>query len=116
MTTGIDNYCETIKEIHRTLDTSSVDKFTYSFIDSSWDELDHTLHALERLPEAVFRELIQVIEGLRDARDELRLARFLFDVEEINAVHRLILRNRAVARGKAILRTILQVWPNELPA
>lgn len=104
-------HCERVREIHQAIHSSSLDKFTYSRVHSLWEELNDILHALERSPEEAFRELIEVIDGLREARDELRLARFLFDVEEINPVHRLVMRNRAVSRGKALLCKVLQVWP-----
>lgn len=108
--------CEIAREIHQTLRASSLDKFTYSRIDSLWDELNGVVHELERLPEAAFKELIEVIDGLSEARNELRLARFLFDVEEVNPVHRLILRNRAVLRGRDILQKTLRVWPAQSPS
>jgi hypothetical protein len=104
-------YCESVRQICETLDTSSLDRFTFSLIDSLWDVLNHILHELEQLPEAVFKELIEVIESLSEARNELRLARFLFELEEINALHRLILRNRAVLRGRDILHKMLLAWP-----
>jgi hypothetical protein len=69
------------------------------------------IHHLERLPEAAFRNMIEVIDGLSEARNELRLSRFLFDLEEIHPVHRLLMRNRAVLRGKRIVRKMLLVWP-----
>jgi hypothetical protein len=104
-------YCEIVREVYQTIHTSGLDKFTFSLIDSLWNDLNAALHDLERLPEAVFKELLEVIEGLTEARNELRLARFLFDVEEINPVYRLIMRNRAVLRGEHILHKVLAVWP-----
>jgi hypothetical protein len=73
--------------------------------------LTDVTHQLGRLPEDVFKEMMEVIEGLAEARNELRLARFLFDVEEINPVHRLIMRNRALLRGTHLLHKILLIWP-----
>ena len=104
-------HCESVREIHQIIQTTGLDKFTYSLIDSWWNDLSTTVHHLERLPENAFKELMEVIQGLRKARNELRHARFLFDVEEINSVHRLVMRNRAVLRGKDILRQVLLVWP-----
>lgn len=104
-------HCERVGTIHQAIHTSGLDKFTYSRVHSLWKDLNDILHTLERSPEEAFRELIEVIDGLREARDELRLARFLFDVEEINPVHRLIMRNRAISRGKARLYKVLRVWP-----
>ena len=103
--------CEMIRAACQTLQTSSLDKFTYAFIDSLWNNLTDVTHQLGRLPEDVFKEMMEVIEGLAEARNELRLARFLFDVEEINPVHRLIMRNRALLRGTHLLHKILLVWP-----
>jgi hypothetical protein len=37
-------------------------------------------------------------------------------VEEINPVHRLIMRNRAVLRNEKILHKVLQVWPLQAPS
>ena len=73
--------------------------------------MNAVVHELNYLPDEVFKEILEVSEGLTEARNELRLARFLFDVEEINAVYRLVMRNRAVLRGKHILHKILTVWP-----
>lgn len=102
--------CEMVREVYQTIHTSGLDKFTYSLIDSLWNDLNIVLYDLGQLPEAAFRELLDVIEGLTEARNELRLTRFLFDVEEINAVYRLIMRNRAVLRGECILHRALTVW------
>src|SRR5215213_11557490 len=88
--------CEKAKEIYQTIHTSSIEKFTPAWIHSLVAKSNEIVHELEGLPEAAFKELIQVIEGLRELHNELRLARFLFDVEEINPVYRLIMRNRAV--------------------
>jgi hypothetical protein len=104
-------HCEDVREVYETLKQSSLDKFTLSFIDSSQNDLEDVIFDLERTPEDVFKELIQVIMGLSEARNELRLARFLFDVEEIHPMYRLLIRNRAVLRGKKILHKVLQVWP-----
>jgi hypothetical protein len=104
-------HCESARDVYQTLHTSGLDKFTYSLIDSLWNDLSTMVHHLERLPEDTFKELMGVIQNLREARNELRHARFLFDVEEINSVHRLLMRNRAVLRGKHILHKVLMVWP-----
>jgi hypothetical protein len=103
--------CENAREVYQILQSSSLDQFTYSLIDSLWHTLTGVVHHLERLPEAKFKELIEVIDRLAEARSELRLARFLFEVEEINPVHRLIMRNKAVLRGRNILQKMLLVWP-----
>jgi len=104
-------YCEIAREVYQTIHTSGLDKFTFSLIDSLWNDLNATLRDLEFLPEAAFKGLMEVIEGLTEARNELRLARFLFSVEEINAVYRLVMRNRAVLRSEHILHRVLTVWP-----
>src|SRR6266540_5892766 len=92
--------CEIAREVYQTIHTSGLYKFTYSLIDALWNDLNIVVHELEHLPAETFKELMEVIEGLTEARNELRLARFLFDVQEINAVYRLIMRNRAVLRGE----------------
>ena len=102
---------EIIREVYQGLYRSSLDKFKYPFIKSLWNTLNDVIHHLEQLPEAVFKEMIEAIDGLSEARSELRLASFLFDVEEINPVHRLIMRNRAVLRATKILQRMLLVWP-----
>ena len=103
--------CEMIREVYQNLYRSNPDKFTYSFINSLGNTLNGVIHHLERLPEAAFKELIEVIDELREAHNELRLACFLFDVEEINPLYRLIMRNRAVMRGKHRMQKSLHVWP-----
>jgi hypothetical protein len=102
---------EIVREMGQTLYRSSLNQFTYSFIDARWKDLQAIVYELDRLPETPFKELIEVINRLGDARNELRLARFLFDVEEINPVYRLILRNRALLRSKKVLDKVLSVWP-----
>src|SRR5215208_4713707 len=101
---------EIVREVYQTIARSGLNNFTYSFIDSLWNDLNIVVYELDRLPEPAFKKLIGVIGGLNEARNELRLARFLFDVKEINAVHSLVMRNRAVLRGKDMLCRILQVW------
>jgi hypothetical protein len=97
--------------VYQAIHTSGLDKFTFSLIDSLWTDLMLIIYELERLPRSKFNDLLEVSEGLTEAGNELRLARFLFDVEEINAVYRLIMRNRAVLRSERILHKVLQVWP-----
>ena len=105
-------HCETIREIYQTIHKSGVNQFTYSILGSWWDQLSVVLYHLEGLPEEAFIELMEVIHGLRGARNELRDARFLFDVEGIHAVHRLVMRNRAVLRGKDVLHKVVSTWPH----
>jgi hypothetical protein len=102
---------EIIVQMYQTLRRSSLNHFTYSFIDTRCNDLNAVVCDLDNLPEASFKQLIEVIHRLGEARNELRLARFLFTVEEINPVYRLILRNRALARGVRILDKVLRVWP-----
>lgn len=104
-------HCEIVRDVYNTLQTSGLDKFIFSLIDSVHNDLNAVLPHLDRLPEATFKELIQVIDGLAEARNELRLARFLFDAEEINPIYRLILRNKAILRSKDILHKVIRVWP-----
>lgn len=104
-------YCEIVREVYASIHRSSLDQFTLLRIDEFWNDLNVVLYELERLPEAPFQELIEVILRLREARNELRLARFLFNVEEINPIRRLVLRNKAVLRGKRILHEVLLTWP-----
>ena len=102
---------EMIRDVHQTIGGSSLSEFTLSVIDSLWKDLNVVVQSLERLPEESFKVLMDVVGGLREARNELRLASFLFDVEEINPVYRLVMRNRAVLRGQEILRKALLAWP-----
>ena len=102
---------ESVRAAYQTIQTSSLDKFTFAWVDTLWNELNTVLYELDRLPEESFKEMIEVIARLSEARDELRLARFLFDVEEINPVYRLILRNKAVLRSGRILDKVLHAWP-----
>ena len=103
--------CEIAREVYQTIHTSGLGKFTYSLIDSLWNDLNAIVHDLERLPEAAFKQLLEVIEGLTEARNELRLACFLFELEEINEVQRLVMRNRAILRGENILHKVMAAWP-----
>jgi hypothetical protein len=102
---------EIVREMCLSLHRSSLNRFTYSFVDAQCSDLNAVVYELDGLPEALFKELIEVIVGLGDARNELRLTRFLFDVEEINPVYRLLLRNRALLRSKRILDKVLGAWP-----
>jgi hypothetical protein len=99
-------------QVYQTLHMSSLGIFTYSLIDVLYNDVSATLYHLKRLPEEDFKQLMEVIEGLNGVRNELRDVRFLFDVEEINSVHRLVMRNRAVLRGEHILHKVLSVWPH----
>ena len=109
-------HCEIVREVYQTIHTSSLDTFTFSRIDSLWIDLRAVVHELDHLPEPVFKELIEVIISLREARNELGLAHFLFGVEEINSVHRLVMRNKAILRSKRILQKVLEVWPVNSPS
>ena len=104
-------YYEIARDVYQTIHTSGLYKFTYLWVDSLWNGLNSTLRQVESLPEIGLKELLEVIELLTGARNELRLARFLFDVAEINPVYRLIMRNRAVLRGEHILNKAIRVWP-----
>ena len=102
---------EIAREVYETIDRSIPSQFTYPSIDLWWSDLNTVVYEMDRLPEATFKELIGVIAALTEARNELRLARFLFNVEEINPLYRLIMRTRAVSRGKHILQKVLWHWP-----
>lgn len=102
------------REVYQTIDRSGLDKLTFSFIDTVWSNLHTVVQDLDRLPEGEFQAFIEIIPSLMEARNELRQARFLFKVEEINAVYRLVMRNRAVLRGKHILHKVLGSWPYQL--
>lgn len=104
-------YCERVREVYQTIHAAGLYQFTYSWVDTLWKDIHSIVEELDRVPEPTFQELIEVIQKLSEARDELRLARFLFDLEEINPVHRLVMRNRAVLRSKNALQNVLQVWP-----
>ena len=103
---------ESIRDTYRYLDATGVGKFTPSFIDSVWNSLSDTIRHLEQLPEESFKELIGVILGLSEVRNELRHGRFLFEVREIHPVHRLVMCNRAVLSGKDILHRVILAWPH----
>lgn len=107
---------ELVREVYQAIDQSGLNRFTFSFVDSLWNDLNVVAEYLDRLPEPEFRSLIEIIHGLMDTRDELRLARFLFDVEDIAATYRLVMRNRAVLRGRDRLHRVLQVWPAQSSA
>lgn len=110
--TYLEHQCfEITKDVHQTIGRVRLGEFTFSLIDSLWQDLNVVVQNLERLPEEPFKELIEVILALSEARNELRLARFLFEVEGINAVYRLVMRNRAVLRSQDILLKVLMVWP-----
>jgi hypothetical protein len=109
-------YCEITREVYQTIHTSGLYKFTWIWTDSLWKDMEAVVYDLDRLPEAEFKALIEVILVLSEARNELRLARFLFDVQEINHVHRLIMRNRAVLRCERILDKVIRVWPLDSPS
>ena len=102
---------EIARDVYQTLHASSLDQFSYSWVDALWQYLTTLVYDLEHSPAEVFIELLEVLERLTEARNELRLARFLFDVEEVNPVYRLLMRNRAVLRGKVCLRRGIEVWP-----
>ena len=104
---------EIVREMYQSMYTSRLDTFRFSRVDSWWGELRGVVHALDHLPEAVYRELIEVVIRLREARNELSLACFLFEWKEINSVHRLVLRNKAILRSKHMLQKTLEVWPKE---
>jgi len=109
-------HCEIVREVFDAFHTAGLNRFIFSLIDSFWNDLSIAIHHLERLPEETFKELMEVIEGLTEARNELRHARFLFDVEEINPLHRLIMRNKALSGCRAILCKVLRVWPLHSPS
>lgn len=104
-------YCERVRQLYQILHTSGLETYSYTFIDSWYREATVILYELEDQTESTFKALIEVIMSLREARNELRHARFLFDVEDVNPVHCLILRNRAVLKSKEILLRIILGWP-----
>ena len=104
-------YRELALGVCQAIDQACLSGFTHSFIEGCWSDL-HTVHRnLERLPEPAFKEMIQVILSLAEVCNELRDALFLFDVEEITPVYRLMMRNKAMLRGKRILDGVLMCWP-----
>jgi len=103
--------CERVREVYQTLQSCGTANFTYLWVNSLLNNLVDVIHHLQRLPEPIFKQMIEVIDGLGEARNELRLSLFLFDLEEIDPIRRLVMRNRAVLRGKRILQKMLLVWP-----
>ena len=103
--------CDFIRNVYQSIHTSKLSQFTFALIDSLWNDSDAVLFELTHGPSATCKELSQVIEGLTEARNELRLARFLFEVEEIQPLYRLIMRNKAVSRAEGILQRVLRAWP-----
>ena len=103
---------QSVSEAQTVLQTAGLEVFTVSFIASLWSKLEEVIQSLDNLPESKFRKLVEVIDGLREVRNGLQLACYLFDVEEIPPLYRLILRNRAVLRSRQKLEKILPVWPS----
>lgn len=104
-------YYEITRDVYQTIHRSGLYKFTVSWIDSLWNDLSAVVYELEHVSEEIVHESLEVIERLTEAQNELRLARFLFEVEEINPLYRLIMRNRAILRSEYILHKVLQIWP-----
>lgn len=105
-------HCERVKKLHEIMHTSGLERYTSVFINSLYGELTVILYELEKESDDTFKALMEVISGLREARNELRHARFLFDLQEINPVHRLVMRNRAALGGKDVLQKVILVWPH----
>lgn len=101
---------EAVRVVYQTIHTSGLYKFTSTWVESRWMELDSALYEMEHLPLTIRRPLLDVMEGLREARNELRLARFLFDVPEIDPLYCLVMRNRAVLRGEVALCKLVMAW------
>jgi len=102
---------EIARDVYQTLHASDLNQFTYTWVEAMWQDLTALVYDLEHRPETALHELLEAIERLTEARNELRLARFLFDVEELNPVYRLIMRNRAVLRGRDRLHRGIEIWP-----
>ena len=102
---------EIARDVYQTLHAGHLDQFTYAWVEAVWEDLTALVYDLEHLPETARGELLESLEGLTGARNELRLARFLFDLEEVDPVYRLIMRNRAVLRGTDRLLRGIEVWP-----
>lgn len=109
------SYYEVVWRIYHSINRLSLNKLSLSFTSELCDSLDEIIQDLHHLPEERFKVLIAVIDSLSLARNELRLARFLFRTEEINPLYRLVLRNKATLRGKNILRKALTSWPLQDP-
>ena len=105
---------EIVRADYHMMQASTLNKFTSSWIDSLLDHWSAILYDLERLPEEQFKQFIETIGRLASGRDELRLARFLFALEEVDPVRRLVMRNKAILRAKRILRQALSAWPPDV--
>jgi hypothetical protein len=104
-------YRERVREVYTTIHQSILESFTASLLDSLWNDLHAIIYELECLPEAIFKELIEVIVNLREAHNELRMAHFLFELEEVDPIRRFVMRHKAILRGKIIINKVLLVWP-----
>ena len=100
---------EAVRVVYQTIHTSGLYKFTSTWVESRWMELDSALYEMELLSPKMDRPLLETIETLTEARNELRLARFLFDVPEIDPLYCLVMRNRAVLRGETVLYRVVNV-------
>src|SRR5690349_12728477 len=74
-------------QVCQSIERSSLLEFTSSRVEELLDVLHDIIQQLDQLPDHAFRDLMQVILAMRDVRNELRLARFLFDVEERSEEH-----------------------------
>jgi len=102
---------EIVRQAYETIHTSGLFQFTFAWVEALYADLEAVRYELEHLSVDVYKELLEVAERVEAARNELRLARFLFDVEEINPLHRLIMRNRAVLRCECLLSGLVSGWP-----
>jgi hypothetical protein len=100
---------EVVRQTYQTLRTSSLFQFTLARVEGLYRDLEAALYQMEHGSAEVSPRFLKIAESLQKARNELRLALFLFDVPEIDPLYRLVMRNRALLRGEAVLCEVIKI-------
>ena len=103
-------YREITSDIYQSLKLMNPWSFDRTFVCVAWEDLNAVIDGL--LPHMMDDEdtFVRIVDGLKAVRKELCFADSLFDVEQVDPLYRLVIRNKSALRLRYILDTILQSW------
>jgi hypothetical protein len=101
--------------IYKALAAAEPGMLTASFLEGLHNDLDAIIEHLTPLTDPDELESPAIIDGLIIARNKLDFALALFDIEEVDPLYRLVIRNKVVPRVRILLGDVLQCWPGVIP-
>lgn len=97
--------------MYQTLAAAEVGMLTASFLQGLYNDLDSIIERLIPLKDPNELESPAILDGLIIARNKLDFALALFDIEDVDPLYRLVIRNKVIPKVRSLLEDVLLCWP-----